>query len=56
MKNFLYDRSHKFDVFSTYEQQLLFLDFLRSQNIIEVTDDYEKSPSSWITVLQGTEA
>ena len=55
MKHFLYDSMIKFDMFSGYETQLLFLDYLYKRNLLKLTplDDpfYNPSkPSTWLQI------
>jgi hypothetical protein len=45
MKHFLYDPSHKFDLFSSYEIQLIFLTFLNAHGLLRVS--HEESP--WLS-------
>jgi len=37
IKHFLYDPSIRFDMFSTFEIQLIFLSFLNTQNLVKIS-------------------
>ena len=47
VKHFLYDPSIKFEVFSSYEFQLIFLSYLHRESLITVNSD-ELNPSEWL--------
>ena len=49
MKHFLYDARLQFEMFSTYETQLLFMDFLKLKDLISINAE-ETDPSDWIQV------
>lgn len=51
MKHNLYDPSISFDMFSSYEIQILFLSFLQTQKLIELAEHDEELPDRWINVV-----
>lgn len=46
-KNFLYDPSIKFEMFSSYEFQIVFLHFLNLNSLLKITHD-EMEPTEWL--------
>ena len=55
IKHYLYDARAKFDIFSGYESNLIFLAFLHFKGLLKVNNEDQALPLDWLDISKPIE-